>query len=218
VLVASISGSVTSFIGDYGVYAVFVLMFIDALFPAASELVMVYAGALAAGAFAGQDVVVFGHDVASGWPSFVAVVLAGTIGYTLGSMVGWAIGDYGGRPFVDRNGRWLHLSHDRMDRAEAWFGRWGDWAVLLGRMTPIVRSFISIPAGVLRHPFVRYTVLTFVGSTVWCVVFAGIGWGAGASWETVDNSFRYVELAIAGVLVAGIAYLVFRRRTSRRAA
>jgi membrane protein DedA with SNARE-associated domain len=218
VLVASISSSVTSFVGDYGVYAVFSLMFVDALFPAASELVMVYAGALAAGAFAGQDVVVFGHEVPSGWQSFVAVVLAGTIGYTLGSIAGWAIGDYGGRPFVDRKGRWLHLSHGRMERAEGWFGRWGDWAVLLGRLTPIVRSFISIPAGVLHHPFVRYTVLTFIGSTVWCLVFAGIGWGAGASWETVDNSFRYVELAIVGAFVAGIAYLVFRRRSSRRAA
>jgi membrane protein DedA with SNARE-associated domain len=217
VVLASISSSVTSFVGDYGVYAVFCLMFVDALFPAASELVMVYAGALAAGTFAGQDVVVLGHDVPSGWQSFVAVVLAGTLGYTLGSIVGWGIGDYGGRPFVERHGRWLHLSHERMDRAERWFGRWGDWAVLIGRVMPLVRSFISIPAGVLQHPFFRYTVLTFIGSTLWCLVFAAIGWAAGASWDTVDSSFRYVELAVVGLVVAGIAYIVFRRRSSRRA-
>jgi len=215
VLVASLTGTVTSFIGDYGVYAVFCLMFADAMFPAASELVMVYAGALASGAFAGQDVVVLGHEVPSGWQSFVAVVLAGTIGYTLGSIAGWAIGDYGGPPLVERHGRWLHLSHGRMDRAEAWFDRWGDWAVFLGRITPLVRSFVSIPAGVLHHPLGRYTALTFIGSTLWCLGFAGIGWAAGASWESFHDSFRYVEYAVIAAVVAGVAYGIVRWRSPR---
>ena len=213
-LIASLTSSVTSVIGDHGVYAIFCLMFVDAMFPTASELVMVYAGALASGAFAGQDVVVIGHEVPSGWRSFVVVVLAGTIGYTLGSIAGWAIGDYGGRPLVDRHGRWFHLSHGRMDQAEAWFHRWGDWAVFLGRITPLVRSFVSIPAGVLHHPFVRYTVLTFAGSTLWCLAFAGIGWAAGASWESFHDSFRYVEYAIVAAVVAGVAYGVVRWRSS----
>lgn len=214
-ITASVTDALTSFIGDHGVYAIFVLMFIDAMFPTASELVMVYAGALASGAFAGQDVVVFGHEVPSGWQSFVAVCLVGTIGYTLGSMVGWLIGDYGGRPLVDRHGRWFHLSHGRMDRAEEWFERWGDWAVFLGRITPLVRSFVSIPAGVLHHPFGRYMVLTFVGSTLWCFAFAAIGWAAGASWESFHHAFRYVEYLIAIAVAAGLAYGVFRWRSSR---
>ena len=109
-LTASITSSITSLIGDHGIYAIFVLMLVDAVFPAFSELVMVYAGALAAGAFVGQDVVVFGHEVPSGWQSFLCVVAAGTIGYTIGSLMGWAIGDYGGRPLVERHGRWFHLS------------------------------------------------------------------------------------------------------------
>src|SRR3954454_115215 len=95
-LVASISGSLTSFIGDHGLYAVFVLMLIDAVFPTFSELVMVYGGALAAGAFAGESVTLFGVDLGSGLDAFVAIALAGTIGYLIGSLIGWAIGLYGG--------------------------------------------------------------------------------------------------------------------------
>ncbi|HUI36227.1 MAG TPA: hypothetical protein VLZ04_01925, partial [Gaiellaceae bacterium] len=97
-LVASISGSVTSFVGDHGVYAVFLLMAIDAVFPAASELVMVYAGALASGAFASQQVVLFGHEIESGLGAYVTMSLSGTLGYLVGAIVGWAIGLYGGRP------------------------------------------------------------------------------------------------------------------------
>src|SRR4029450_4504425 len=93
--VASIVSDVTSAIGDYGLYAVFVLMFVDAVFPAASEIVMVYAGAVASGAFAGQSIVLFGHEFADGFPAYLAVALTGTIGYTLGSIAGWGVGRYG---------------------------------------------------------------------------------------------------------------------------
>ena len=146
-LLASITHSITSFVGNHGLYAVFVLMLIDAVFPAASELVMIYGGALAGGAIAGGHVVLFGSRIDSHAWGFVAVSLAGTIGYLLGSLAGWGIGAYGGRPLLERRGRWLHLSPEKLDRAEAWFERRGDWAVFLGRLTPVVRSFISIPAG-----------------------------------------------------------------------
>jgi membrane protein DedA with SNARE-associated domain len=219
VLIASITSSITdaltSFIGDQGVYAVFLLMFIDAVLPAASELVMVYAGALAAGAFPRQDVVVFGYEVPTGWESYVVMVAAGTIGYTLGSLLGWAIGDYGGRPLVERHGKWFHLSAERFTRAERWFDRWGGEAVFLGRITPIVRSFVSIPAGVFRHPIGRYTLLTFIGSTLWCLAFAGIGWAVGENWESFHHAFRYVEYAVAGLIVAALVVVVFRWRSSR---
>ena len=98
----------------------------------------------------------FGREMPTGWQSFLVMVSAGTIGYTLGSLAGWAIGDYGGRPLVERHGKWFHLSPERFVRAERWFDRWGDKAVFLGRITPIVRSFVSIPAGVFRHPLGRY--------------------------------------------------------------
>src|SRR5712691_8164226 len=166
-VVASITGSVTRWIGEAGIYAVFGLMFVDAVFPAASEVVMVYGGAVAAGAFAGKSVTLFGAHLSHGFAAYLGVALSGTIGYLLGSLAGWAIGDYGGRPLLEQRGRLLHLDAERLDRAERWFDRWGDWAVLVGRVTPVVRSFISIPAGVFRAPLGRYTALTLVGSATW---------------------------------------------------
>jgi membrane protein DedA with SNARE-associated domain len=214
--VAGMTSQLTSLIGDHGLYAVFGLMLIDAVLPAASELVMVYGGALAAGAFAGQNVTLFGSEISSdGW-AFVAVALAGTVGYLLGSLAGWAIGLYGGRPLLERRGRWFHLGGDRLDRAERWFDRWDDWAVLIGRVTPVVRSFISIPAGVFRMPFWRYTLWTVIGSAVWCFAVAGAGLGLGSSYETFHHGFRYVEYAVAAAILALAAYLLVRKRRSSR--
>ena len=218
---ATIVTSLTNLIGDYGLYAVFFLMLIDAVFPAASELVMVYAGAIASGALAGQTVTLFGYEFQSGFPAYVAMALAGTIGYTIGAIGGWALGDYLGRPYLERHGRWLHLDAAKLDRAEAWFQRWEDWAVLLGRLTPVVRSFISIPAGVFRVPFWRYTVLTLIGSAIWCFVFAGVGWAAGASWESFHHAFRFADVAVAVVVVGGALWLgrrYLRRRATNREA
>jgi membrane protein DedA with SNARE-associated domain len=217
VLVASVTSvitdRVTEILGDHGLYAVFLLMLVDAVFPAASELVMVYAGALAAGAFS-SGVVLFGNELESGFGAWLAMVLAGTIGYTIGSIIGWAIGIYGGRPFLERRGRWFHLSHEKLERAEQWFDRWGDWAVLIGRITPVARSFISIPAGVFRMPLGRYTVLTFIGSTAWCIAFAAAGYAAGTRWESFHERFHYVDYAVAALIVGGVAYLLIRRRRS----
>jgi membrane protein DedA with SNARE-associated domain len=215
-VLSEITDTVTSAIGDYGLYAVFLLMLVDAVLPAASEVVMVYGGAVASGAFVGQDVVLFGSTIEEGVPAYVAIALAGTIGYTIGSVIGWLIGLYAGRPYLERHGRWLHLDKEKLDRAERWFERWEDWAVFLGRLTPVVRSFVSIPAGIFRAPFVRYTLLTLAGSAIWCFAFAGIGWWFGSNWEEFHHAFRYLDYAIVTVIVAGIAYgawkLVQRRR------
>jgi membrane protein DedA with SNARE-associated domain len=224
VLVASIlselSDAVTSFIGDYGLYAVFLLMLVDAVFPAASEVVMVYAGAVASGAFADQDVVLFGATIDDGIPAYVAMAVAGTIGYTIGSVIGWAIGLYGGRPYLEQHGRWLHLDKKKLDRAERWFERWEDWAVFLGRLTPVIRSFVSIPAGVMEVRFVRYTVLTFLGSAVWCFAFAGAGYVAGSNWENFHHAFRYADYMVAVAIAAVAAWLAWRfvKRRRRRLA
>ena len=213
-LLASLSSSLTTFIGDHGLYAVFALMLVDSVLPAASELVMLYAGVVASGALAGQNVVLFGHRIDSHFWGYVAMSLAGVAGQTVGSIIGWAIGIYGGRPFLERRGRWFHLSPPNLAKAERWFDRWGDWAVFLGRITPVARSFVSIPAGVFRAPLGRYTVLTFIGSTIWCVVFAAIGYAFGTRWETFHENFHYVDYAVAAGIVIGVAYLLVRRRRS----
>jgi membrane protein DedA with SNARE-associated domain len=218
--VHAITEAVTGVIGDYGLYAVFLLMFIDAVLPAASELVMVYGGAVAAGAFVGSEVKLFGWEIESTAWAYFAIALAGTIGYTLGSIMGWAIGLYGGRPYLEKHGRWLHVTPEKLDKTEAWFERYGDATVFVTRMLPVVRSFVSIPAGVGEMPLVRYTVLTFLGTIPWCFGLAGVGYALGSQWEEFHDSFRFADYAIAAVVIAGVAALGFRwhrRRTRRRA-
>jgi len=214
--VAGLTSSLTSLIGNHGVYAVFGLMAIDAVLPAASELVMAYAGALAAGAFAGQHVDLFGARISSHAWAFVVMALAGTLGYLVGAIAGWAIGFYGGRPLLEHHGRWLHLSPQKLDRAERWFDRWGDLAVVIGRVTPVMRSFISIPAGIFRMQFWRYIVLTLIGSAIWAFALAGVGYGLGSSYERFHRDFRFVDYAILAAIIALAAYLIVRWRRSSR--
>jgi len=204
---------VTSWLAHYGVVAIVVLMFVDALFPAASELVMVYGGALASGALTHRVDVLGWHG--SGLGAYAAVVIAGVAGYQAGAIVGWWIGIRGGRALLERRGRLLHLPPERLDRAEAWFARFDAWAVLVGRVTPVARSFVSIPAGVFESPFGRYNVLTLAGNAVWCAALAGIGWGLGASWDHFHRDFRYVEyLAVLGIVLALVALVVRLRQAA----
>jgi membrane protein DedA with SNARE-associated domain len=218
--IAGVTATITGWIGDHGLYAVFLLMALDAVFPAASELVMVYGGALAAGAFAGQTVTLFGAELDSTAGAYVAIALAGTLGYLVGAVVGWAIGYYGGHPFLERHGRWVHLPPERLARAEQWFERRGDAAVFIGRVLPVVRSFVSIPAGVLEMPLRRYVPLTLVGSAIWCFAFAGVGVAVGASWESFDRSFRYADYVAIALVAALVVIVVVRavlKRSRRRA-
>jgi len=216
-LIASLTSSLTGVIGGHGVYAVFALMAVDAVFPAASELVMLYAGALAAGVLSGHQLALFGAHVPSGVWAFVSLAAAGTLGYFLGSLLGWLIGFYGGRGLLDRHGGRLHLTAERIDRVEGWFTRYGSWAVFLGRITPVVRSFISIPAGVFRSPLGRYSLLTVAGSAIWCFALAGAGWGLGTSYRRVHDQFRYVDYAVVAVLALMLlAIAVYRRWGGRK--
>ncbi|HVM69268.1 MAG TPA: DedA family protein [Gaiellaceae bacterium] len=217
-VLSHITDLLTALIGDHGLYAVFLLMALDAVFPAASELVMVYAGAVAAGAFTGQSTVLFGHRFEDGWQAFLAMATAGSVGYTVGAVIGWWIGVRGGRPFLERHGRWVHLNEKRLDRAEDWFRRWGQLGVFLGRISPVVRSFVSIPAGVFRQPLGVYTWLTLIGSTLWAFAFCAAGWWFGSRWEDFHHAFRYVEYAIVAVLLAGFAYLGWKLFQRRRTA
>lgn len=216
-LLASVSSSFTSAVANHGVYAVFGLMAIDAVFPAFSELVMLYAGAVAAGVFSSaHGVTLFGSHISYGVGAFVTLALAGTLGYLVGALVGWAIGLYGGRPLLERRGRWFHLTPQRLDRAEAWFDRWGNLGVLLGRLTPVVRSFVSIPAGIFEMRLAPYTVLTAVGSAIWAFAFAGAGYALGSGYHSADHAFKYVEYAVVAGLVVLVAYLVYRWRAKAK--
>jgi membrane protein DedA with SNARE-associated domain len=127
--------------------------------------------------------------------------------------VGWAIGRRGGRPLLERHGRWMHLDADNLLRAEAWFDRHGDRAVFLGRLTPVVRSFTSIPAGIFETAPARYTGLTLAGSAIWCFGFAAVGWALGDSYDKVHHAFTGLEVVlVVGAMGAVVALLVRRRR------
>jgi membrane protein DedA with SNARE-associated domain len=101
-----------------------------------------------------------------------------------------------------------------MRRAEAWFERHGRAAILLGRLTPLVRSFVSVPAGVFEAPLGSYVALTALGSAIWCFAFAGAGWALGANWDAVHSAFRYVDVAAIAAVAGTVAWLTLRRRTS----
>jgi membrane protein DedA with SNARE-associated domain len=212
-VLAGITSTFESHIATQGAYAVFVLMAIDAVFPAASEVVMLYAGAVAAGVFPGtHHVSLFGAKVGFGIGAFIVMALAGTLGYFAGALIGWWVGLRGGRRLIERRGRWLHVTPERLDRAEQWFRRWGNVGVLVGRVTPVVRSFVSIPAGIFEMRLAPYALYTVIGSAVWSFAIAGVGYGLGSSYKSFDNGFKYVEYAIvAGVLVLA-AYLIYRLR------
>jgi membrane protein DedA with SNARE-associated domain len=194
----------TTWVADHGALAVFVLMAVDALLPAGGELIMLAAGAMAAGAL--------GH-AHGGLETYLVLSLAGTLGYLAGAMIGWWIGERGGRALIERHGRWLHLTPDRFARAEQWFARHGSAAVFLGRLTPVVRSFISIPAGALGTPPGPYIVLSLAGSAIWCFGWAAVGWAVGGSYESVHQGFRYADVAaVAALLAAAVVFAVRRRR------
>ena len=214
-MLASLTGSFTTFIGNHGVYAVFALMLLSAVLPAASEVVMLYAGAVAAGAFAGAHVVVFGHRFASGGWAYVAMAVAGVLGCFLGALLGWAIGAFGGRPFLERHGRWLHVTPQKLDRAHRWFERFGALTVAVGLSVPVVRSFVAIPAGIARLELRRFAPLALIGCIPFCFGLGGAGYALGSSWDRVHSAFRYVDYAVVAGAVLLALYLLFRRRTSR---
>ena len=203
----------TSFIGNHGLPAVFLLMTVAAVLPAASEVTMLYGGAIASGALAGH-IALFGHHFASGLHAYLAVVVAGLIGNTLGAAAGWWVGVAGGHPLLERYGRYAHITPQRIARAERWFDRFEGVAVPLGLATPLVRSFVAIPAGILELPFRRFLPLAAIGILGFCAAVGGIGWAVGSSWHSARHDLQYVDVAVVVAVVALVAFLVIRRRRS----
>ena len=214
-MIASVSAQVTGWIAANGVPAVCVLMAVDALLPIGGELVMLYAGVIAAGVVRSGHPTLFGATLSNGAEIYVVLSISGALGSLLGSLAGWWIGRRGGRPLIERHGRWLHVTPARLDSAERWFKRYGMLTLLVGRLTPLARSFISIPAGVLGARLVPFVVLTLLASLIWAFGFAAAGWALGGAWQPFDGSFRYVDYAALGALVVLAATLFLRVRTHR---
>jgi len=143
--------------------------------------------------------------------------LFGAIGCTLGSILSYGLGAWGGRPLVERYGKYILVSEEDLERADRWFARWGDWAVFISRLLPIVRTFISFPAGVVRVKIVRFTVLSFVGSFIWCALLAWGGWHFGQHWEQLRAAMRPFDIPIIVIIVLALVwYIVHHIRRGRK--
>jgi membrane protein DedA with SNARE-associated domain len=191
-------------ITQYGYVAVFLLMLAEsACIPIPSEVIMLFGGALAAGAYPGAH------------PSLIGIVLAGVLGNVAGSYIAWAVGRYAGQPAVRRWGRRFGVRGHDIDRATAWFDRYGSGAVLFGRMVPVVRTFISLPAGFAGMPAGRFGLFTTLGCIPWTAALGIAGYALGANWQHIANDFHGPTYAIAGIVVVALAVAVvlhFRRR------
>ncbi|MHB1539424.1 MAG: DedA family protein [Solirubrobacteraceae bacterium] len=206
-VLASISGSIVNEIAHFvrtgGLPGIFVLMAISsACIPIPSEAVMLFAGFVVAGG-RGPGEVASAHHL-----SMVGIVLAGVLGTIVGSWITYAVGRGGRLELLERHGGKLHISPAQIGRADRWFARYGQSVVLFGRLVPFVRAFVSLPAGVAKMPFVRFTVLSLIGAIPWTIGLAVAGDAVGAEWTKIRSAFDYVDYAVAALLVAGIVYLV----------
>jgi membrane protein DedA with SNARE-associated domain len=198
-VLASVTDRVTEFavnvVGDLGLPGVFVLMVLEsACIPIPSEATMLFAG----------------FNVYQGHYPLWAAVLAGTVGNLVGSWIAYAVGYFGRLELLERHGRALHVNPAHLAWADRWFERYGSAAVFFSRMLPIIRTFISLPAGVARMPFWRFSVLTFAGALPWVFALTLIGREVGANWESWKNSLHYVDYAVAAAIVLGVAFLAIR--------
>ena len=194
-------------ISQYGYLAVFVLMLAEsACIPVPSEVIMMFGGALAAGAVAGAH------------PSLFGVFAAGVLGNVAGSYISWAVGKYAGQAAIRRWGRRVGIREHEIDKATAWFERHGPVAVLVGRVIPVIRTFISLPAGFAEMSAGTFGLYTTLGAIPWTAALAVLGYALGANWEQVANDFHGPTYAIAGVLVIGVVVIIVRRRRAKAAA
>ena len=136
--------------------------------------------------------------------------LWGAVGCTLGSIVSYWLGAWGGRPLVERYGKYILVHKQDLEKADRWFARWGDWAAFVSRLLPIVRTFISFPAGVVRMNFPRFVIYSFVGSFIWCGLLALGGYYFGEHWEELRAIMRPFDVPIAIAIVAGFSFYVYR--------
>jgi len=190
------------FLETWGYVAVFALSFISSMgLPVGAELAVIYGGVLASGQIQNEP-----HHL-----NLVIVIVLATLAEVLGSSAGYLIGFYGGRPLVDRFGKYVLLTHRDLDRAEAWFARHGEPLVLFGRFIPLLRSFVSFAAGLGEMAIGKFVAFTFIGCVIWCTALASLGFALGSSYNHVLKGFSYAGYALAVVAVIAVIVLFVHR-------
>jgi membrane protein DedA with SNARE-associated domain len=203
-LIASITDPIVEVAVDVvdamGLTGVFVLMLLEsACIPVPSEATMLFAG----------------FNVSNGEYSLFAATAVGSLANLVGSWIAYGIGRAGRVDILEKHGAKLHIKKSHLERADRWFEKYGDVTVFVTRMLPIIRTFISLPAGVARMPFWRFTVLTLAGCVPWVLMLTFIGKQAGDNWEQWKDYLHYVDYAVAATIVIGVVWLVVRSRRRR---
>ncbi len=211
-VIASISETLVNetshFVRDAGLPGIFALMAISsACIPIPSEIVMLFAG------FAVADP---GQSASHHHLTMLGIVLAGLLGTMIGSWVAYAVGRGGRLELFERHGHRVHMGPAQIEKADRWFQRYGEPAVLFGRLVPVVRAFVSLPAGIARMPLGRFTVFSLIGAVPWVLGLALAGHALGGDWKSARKGFEYVDYAIVALVVISVVYLVVRRRRGRR--
>jgi len=193
----------TNVIGDLGLAGIFVLMLLDsACIPTSSEAIMLFAG----------------FEVSDGRFTMLEAVVAGVLGNLVGSWIAYGIGWFGRVELLEKHGKWLHITPKHLAWADRWFERYGGPTVFFSRMLPVIRTFISLPAGVARMPFWKFTFLSIAGIIPWVLGFALVGNEVGDRWDEWQQSLHYADYAILAGIVGGIVYLLWRRRRNKMGA
>jgi membrane protein DedA with SNARE-associated domain len=198
---------VTHFLYTWGYAAVFVLSFISSMgLPVGAELAIIGGGALASGQVSQGDHL-----------NLAIVIILATLGEVLGSAAGYAIGRYGGRPLVDRVGKYVLLTHKDLDRAEAWFARRGEPVVFFGRFIPLLRSFVSFAAGLGEMAIGKFLLYTVIACAIWCTALASIGYSLGGTYDHVVKAFSYAGYVLVALAVVAVAVVFWHRWRSYKA-
>jgi len=192
----TITAWVTTNIAHLGYWGIVIMMGIEsACIPLPSEIIMPYGGFLVA--THPEQFSIWGMGV------------AGAFGCVLGSMVAYWAGQFGGRPFVERYGKYILIRHKDLDKADAFFTKYGDWAIFISRLLPVVRTFISFPAGISKMPFWRFIVYTFLGSLPWCIALAYVGKLLGDRWDTLKQYFHGADVVIGVAILIMLALYIW---------
>ena len=186
---------IINLISQLGYLGIIIAMGIEsACIPLPSEIIMPFSGYLV---FAGRF-------------SLWGVSVAGAFGCVVGSVVAYFAGIWGGRPFILRYGRYVLVSPKHLATADRWFERYGDWAIFFSRLMPVIRTFISFPAGIARMNFVKFIIYTFLGSLPWCLALTYVGKILGENWMSIRVYFHKADVIIVIIIIAGIAYFLYR--------
>ena len=194
-ILAPIAAWIIAVISTLGYGGIVLTMAIEsACIPLPSEIIMPFSGYL----------------VSVGRFDFWLVGLAGALGNVIGSAAAYWVGIKGGRPFFEKYGRYVLISTGDLDKADRFFQKYGDWSIFMSRMLPLVRTFISLPAGIAKMRFGRFVLLTFLGSLPWCLALAYVGKVMGENWEQIKIYFRRADLVIGVLIVAAVILFLYR--------